>query len=152
MAQAPELPLQMRRNGFDPVEELAQARDGEGVARVMTPFGVPAYLVLRHEDVREVLSDPTRFSSAIGAGGILGGATQVSEEERDALRSGNLMGLDPPDHTRLRRMLTPEFTARRMRRLQPRSPRSWMRRSTTWNGPASRPIWCPTSRCRCRPW
>ncbi|MEQ4725824.1 cytochrome P450 [Nonomuraea sp. B19D2] len=120
MTEAPELPLQMRRNGFDPVEELAQARDGKGVARVMTPFGVPAYLVLRYEDVREVLSDPTRFSSAFRAGGIPGGATQVSEEERDALRSGNLIGLDPPDHTRLRRMLTPEFTVRRMRRLQPR--------------------------------
>ncbi|MBN6058369.1 hypothetical protein JYK22_40995, partial [Nonomuraea sp. RK-328] len=59
------LPLQLRRDGFDPVEELARARDGEGVARAQTPFGVPAYLVCRHEDVRRVLSDPARFSSAL---------------------------------------------------------------------------------------
>ena len=65
MTKAPELPLQMRRNGFDPVEELARAREGEGVVRVETPFGVPAYLVCRHEDVRQVLSDPARFSSAL---------------------------------------------------------------------------------------
>ena len=52
MTQAPELPLQMRRNGFDPVEELARARDDEGVVRVETPFGLSAYLVCRHEDVR----------------------------------------------------------------------------------------------------
>ncbi|MEU1270003.1 hypothetical protein [Streptomyces sp. NPDC005799] len=37
MTETPELPLQMRRNGFDPVEELAQARDGEGVVPVHRP-------------------------------------------------------------------------------------------------------------------
>ncbi|MGP3938077.1 cytochrome P450, partial [Nonomuraea sp. KM88] len=36
------------------------------------------------------------------------------------MRAGQLIGLDPPEHTRLRRMLTAEFTARRMRRLEPR--------------------------------
>ena len=36
------------------------------------------------------------------------------------MRAGNLLGVDPPEHTRLRRMLTPEFTVRRMRRLEPR--------------------------------
>ncbi|MEU5266180.1 cytochrome P450 [Amycolatopsis sp. NPDC021455] len=117
MTEAPELPLQMRRDGFGPVEELARARDGEGVLRVVTPFGVPAYLVLRYEDVREVLSDAARFSSAVAG---LPGAAQGSEDEQASLRAGNLIGLDPPEHTRLRRMLTPEFTVRRMRRLEPR--------------------------------
>jgi cytochrome P450 len=36
------------------------------------------------------------------------------------MRAGNLLVFDPPDHTRLRRLLTPEFTVRRMRRLEPR--------------------------------
>ncbi|MDP4500928.1 cytochrome P450 [Nonomuraea turcica] len=119
MTEAPELPLQMRRNGFDPVQELARARDGAGVIQVMTPFGVPAYLVLRYEDVREVLSDSARFSNVFTAVGVPG-VTQVSEDELAAMRAGNLIGLDPPEHTRLRRMLTPEFTVRRMRRLEPR--------------------------------
>ena len=117
MTEAPELPLQMRRDGFGPVEELARARDGEGLLRVVTPFGVPAYLVLRYEDVREVLSDAARFSSAFAG---LPGAAQGTEDEQASLRAGNLIGLDPPEHTRLRRMLTPEFTVRRMRRLEPR--------------------------------
>jgi cytochrome P450 len=117
MTQAPQSPLQMRRNGFDPVEELARARDGEGVVRVVTPSGVPAYLVCRYEDVRQVLSDPARFSRALTP---FPGSTEVSEEELPKMRAGRLIGFDPPEHTRLRRMLTPEFTVRRMRRLEPR--------------------------------
>jgi cytochrome P450 len=117
MTRAPELPLQMRRNGFDPVKELAQAREGEGVVRMETPFGVPAYLVCRHEDVRQVLSDPARFSSALTP---FPGSGQEDADELARLRAGQLIGFDPPEHTRLRRMLTPEFTVRRMRRLEPR--------------------------------
>jgi cytochrome P450 len=117
MTQAPELSLEMRRDGLDPVEELARARDGEGVVQVVTPFGQPAYLVLRHEDVREVLSDPTQFSNAMTP---FAAAGEMSQEEQDKLRAGFLLAFDPPEHTRLRRMLTPEFTIRRMRRLEPR--------------------------------
>ncbi|WP_238501568.1 cytochrome P450 [Streptosporangium sp. KLBMP 9127] len=117
MTQTPELPLHMRRNGLDPVEELARARDGEGVVRVETPFGSPAYLVCRHEDVRQVLSDPARFSSALTP---FPGSGQMNADEQAKMQAGQLIGFDPPEHTRLRRMLTPEFTMRRMRRLEPR--------------------------------
>ncbi|PZG36677.1 cytochrome P450 [Spongiactinospora gelatinilytica] len=117
MTHALELPLQMRRDGFDPVEELARAREEEGVVRVQTPFGLPAYLVCRHEDVRQVLSDPARFSNALTP---FPGAGQVDAEEAARLRAGQLIAFDPPEHTRLRRMLTGEFTVRRMRRLEPR--------------------------------
>ncbi|MFI7636175.1 cytochrome P450 [Nonomuraea sp. NPDC049400] len=113
----PELPLHMRRNGFDPVEELARARDGEGVVRVETPFGPPAYLVCRYADVRRVLSDPARFSSALTP---FPGSGQMDADELAKMQAGQLIGFDPPEHTRLRRMLTPEFTVRRMRRLEPR--------------------------------
>ena len=30
MTAVPEVPLELRRNGFDPVEELARARDERG--------------------------------------------------------------------------------------------------------------------------
>ncbi|GAA3717428.1 cytochrome P450 [Nonomuraea antimicrobica] len=117
MTQANELPLQMRRNGLDPAEELARARDGEGVVRVETPWGLPGYLVCRHENVRRVLADPARFSSAMTP---LRGAGALDPDELARMRAGQLIGLDPPEHTRLRRILTPEFTVRRMRRLEPR--------------------------------
>ncbi|MEV0823111.1 cytochrome P450 [Nonomuraea rubra] len=117
MTRTLESPLHMRRDGLDPVGELALARDGEGVVRVETPFGLPAYLVLRHEDVRAVLADPARFSSALTP---MPGAAALDAGERERLRAGQLIGFDPPEHTRLRRMLTAEFTVRRMRRLEPR--------------------------------
>jgi cytochrome P450 len=115
-----ELPLHMRREGFDPVPEMAALREGEGVTLVTSSFGMPAYLVTRHADVKEVLADSTRFSNSGRRVFDAPGAPEMSEEERERMRAGNLLGFDPPEHTRLRRMLTPEFTVRRMRRLEPR--------------------------------
>ena len=43
--EAPEPPLHMRRDGFDPVPAMAALRDDEGVRQVETAFGVPAFLV-----------------------------------------------------------------------------------------------------------
>jgi cytochrome P450 len=113
------MPLHMQRVGFDPVAGLARVRADEGVTRVVTPFGIPAFLVTRYEDVREVLSDPVRFSNA-RTDFPLADQLQLSRDEIAQRRAGHLLALDPPEHTRLRRMLTPEFTVRRIRRLAPR--------------------------------
>jgi cytochrome P450 len=118
--EAPELPLHMRRDGFDPVPEMAALRDDEGVRRVETAFGMPAFVVARHADVRAVLADHARFSNEFRRDADVPGAPELTDEEREQMRAGNLLGVDPPEHTRLRRMLTPEFTVRRMRRLEPR--------------------------------
>jgi cytochrome P450 len=111
----------MQRNGFDPAPELAELRAGEGIQRIRTAFGMEAWVVTRFADVREVLSDPARFSNArLQGAGRAPGLPPVSPEERARQLAGNLLAADPPEHTRLRRMLTPEFTVRRMRRLEPR--------------------------------
>ena len=120
MTETPVMPLHMRRERFDPVPEVASARQDEGVTKVVTPFGVPAYLVTRYEDVREVLSDSGRFSTAVQPRFVPPGTPNITAEERKRMRAGQLLAFDPPEHTRLRRMLTPEFTVRRMRRLEPR--------------------------------
>lgn len=117
MTQAP--PLHMRRDRFDPVAELAEVREGEGIRRVESAFGMPAWLVARHEDVKSVLSDATRFSNTGGLAMRMPGDTRSEAEKRRAL-AGQMLATDPPDHTRLRRFLTPEFTMRRMKRLEPR--------------------------------
>lgn len=113
-------PVHMRRNGFDPIPELAELRAAAGVQSVVGPLGNRAYLITRHEDVKAVLADHAHFSNRRPADFTLPGAPEVSAAEQAAARAGNLLAQDPPEHQRLRRMLTPEFTIRRMNRLEPR--------------------------------
>jgi cytochrome P450 len=121
MTQAPELPpLHMRRDAFNPTSELREIRESTGVRTVTSAFGMEVFLVTRHEDIKDVLSDHERFSNGRPPGFVVPGAPNIPEEEQASARAGNLLGLDPPEHQRLRRMLTAEFTIRRMKRLEPR--------------------------------
>lgn len=113
-------PLHMRRNAFDPTPELAEIREADGVRTVISALGNPVHLITRHEDVKAVLGDHERFSNSRPPGFTLPGVPEMSEDELASARAGNLLGLDPPEHQRLRRMLTAEFTIRRMKRLEPR--------------------------------
>jgi cytochrome P450 len=119
-AGGPQPPLQIRRHGLDPTPELGEVRASTGLRTVLNVFGVPVHLVTRYNDVKAVLSDHGRFSNSGAAGFVMPGAPPPSADETADPRAGNLLGLDPPEHQRLRRMLTGEFTARRMARLQPR--------------------------------
>ncbi|GAA2542257.1 cytochrome P450 [Mycolicibacterium diernhoferi] len=113
-------PVHMRRNGFDPVPELGEIRERDGVRSVVSAIGNTVYLVTRHDDVKAVLADHEHFGNARPPGFRLPGAPEMSDDEAAAARAGNLLGQDPPEHQRLRRLLTPEFTIRRMKRLEPR--------------------------------
>ncbi|ANY10315.1 cytochrome P450 [Pseudonocardia sp. HH130630-07] len=112
----------MRRDRFVPDPELGRHRDAGDVPVVRNAFGLDAYLITRWEDVREVLSDTTTFSNASrkGSGARPGSGPEPTEEEIAEFRAGNLLAQDPPEHSRLRKMLTREFTQRRMARLEPR--------------------------------
>jgi cytochrome P450 len=119
MTQAPELPpLHMRRAAFDPTPELREIRETDGVRTAKNAFGMDVFLVTRHDDIKAVLSDHERFSNSRPPGFVVPGAPEMTEEEQASSRAGNLLGLDPPEHQRLRRMLTAEFTIRRMKLLE----------------------------------
>src|SRR5690348_3167123 len=105
--EAPELPpLHMRRIGFDPTPALREIRESTGVRAATNSFGMTVYLVTRHEDIKAVLSDHERFSNGRPPGFVIPSAPPVSDEEQATSRAGNLLSLDPPEHQRLRRMLT----------------------------------------------
>jgi cytochrome P450 len=110
----------MRRNGFDPTAELREIRESAGVSITKNAFGMDVYLVTRHEDVKAVLADHARFSNTRPPGFVVPGAPAVPDGEQARAQAGNLLANDPPEHQRLRRMLTPEFTLRRINRLEPR--------------------------------
>ncbi|WP_181784184.1 cytochrome P450 [Pseudonocardia pini] len=116
----PTLPLHMRRDRFDPVPELGALREEAGVRKVRTPMGIEPWLVTRWSEVRDVLGDHARFSNVWQPGAAMPGMPERSPEEIARMQAGNLLAHDPPEHTRLRKLLTGEFTGRRMRRLEPR--------------------------------
>ena len=113
-------PLHMRRDAFDPTPQLRDVREHEGVTTVTNAFGMQVFLITRYDDVKAVLSDHARFSNERPPGFVVPGVQAIDEASAARARAGNLLGLDPPEHHRLRRMLTPEFTIRRMKRLEPR--------------------------------
>ncbi len=112
MTDALHFPLLFSRDGLDPIEDLGARRPAEPVSKLELPFGITAWLVTGYPAAKEVLGDATAFSNAFG--NLTSGGT---DDEQDP---GGLGMTDPPYHTRLRKMLTPEFTMRRLQRLTPR--------------------------------
>ncbi|WP_433389405.1 cytochrome P450 [Micromonospora sp. KLBMP9576] len=117
MTEAPETTV--RRYPFGDPDRLnldphyARLRREEPLTRIRMPFGEPAWLATRHADVRTVLGDP-RFSRAASVG---------RDEPRNTPRQqeGGILAMDPPEHTRLRRLVAKAFTARRVEELRPRT-------------------------------
>jgi len=88
----------------------ARLRD-EPLTRVRLPFGEEAWLATRYADVKTVLGDP-RFSRAASVG---------RDEPRitpQPIGTG-ILAMDPPEHSRLRRLVAKAFTARRVELLRP---------------------------------
>ncbi len=104
--------MPLRRTGLDPVAELGRLRRVEPVSRLRMPVGVTVWLVTGYEQVRAVLGHAdgysTDFLNLLARAGLPSNASP-----------GGLGFTDPPAHTRLRRLLTPEFTMRRLARLAP---------------------------------
>ena len=113
-------PLHMQRDGFDPTPVLREIRESTGVREVVNAFGMRCFLVTRHDDIRSVLGDHVRFMNSRPPNFVVAGAPAMSDEEVKRMRAGNLLGMDAPEHQRLRRLVTSEFTIRRMERLRPR--------------------------------
>ncbi|OZM74801.1 cytochrome P450 [Amycolatopsis antarctica] len=88
------------------------ARETAGMIRVQLPFGEPAWLATRYEDVRFVLGDK-RFSRAMSVG-------RDEPRAREGQTGSGILSMDPPDHTRLRVLVAKAFTVRRVERLRPR--------------------------------
>lgn len=105
--------MPLRRTGLDPVPELAALRAAEPVSPLKLPFGIRGWLITGYEETKAVLGAAGTFSSDFAH--LVGKAGITAEQN-----PGGLGFADPPVHTRLRRMLTPEFTGHRLRRLAPR--------------------------------
>ncbi len=93
------------------------------------------WLVSRHQDIVQVLRNPDVYSSELGYGGMMGGearmpggdprrARALSDSGMGVMMSGFaglrvLIATDPPDHTRLRRLVSKPFSPRNIWALEP---------------------------------
>ncbi|GAB2805935.1 cytochrome P450 [Streptomyces daliensis] len=107
----PQLPFP-RPNVLDLAPVYEMLRREAPVTAVTTPAGDPAWLVTSYQEVRELLADarlgrshpePERAAQITTAAVQNGPTGDYATEERD--------------HTRMRRLLTPAFSAKRMRLL-----------------------------------
>jgi cytochrome P450 len=98
---------------LDPPAEYAALRADEPVARATLPNGHRVWLVTRYEDVRKVFADGRLSRQAITAPG----APKILPI---ATGSKSIFVMDPPEHTRLRRLVANAFTTRQVERLRPR--------------------------------
>lgn len=102
----------VRRCGLDPVPELDRARAAAPVTRLTRLLGMNVWLVTGYDEAKTVLADSRRYSNDMRH--LLGNRSRTAAEG-----IGGLGMTDPPEHTRLRTLLTPEFTRRRLQRLDP---------------------------------
>ncbi|WP_328316132.1 cytochrome P450 family protein [Streptomyces sp. NBC_00388] len=97
----------------DPYAVYARLREAGPVHRVAGTDGLPAWLVTRYDDVRQALADPRLSLDKRNAtpGGYHGLALPPALD-------ANLLNMDPPDHTRIRRLVSTAFTPRHIARLR----------------------------------
>ena len=116
------------------------------VRHVMLFTGVPAWVVTGYAEARELLAHPALVKTAGGP------HMDSTPPDVQAAMQTHLLSANPPDHTRLRKLVSAPFTQRRIEALAPRGSRrspttcstTWPRRapvasrSTSWAGSATR--------------
>jgi cytochrome P450 len=100
----------------DPLRYFSRMRAAGPVTPVVFPDGDRYWLITRYADVRAALADPRLhkdWASKLTEPGW-------SPDPVTGYLSRHLLNADPPDHTRLRRLVSKGFTARRVAGLRPR--------------------------------
>jgi len=96
----------------DPYSVHARLRAQRPVAQVIMPGGAPAWLITGYAQARAALTDPRLRKLPAGW-----------RPDPDSLLASldlHMLNLDPPDHERLRKLVSKAFTARRVEELRPR--------------------------------
>ncbi|MFG2668250.1 cytochrome P450 [Streptomyces sp. NPDC048387] len=96
----------------DPFPLYRRLREEGPVRRVVIAGGLEAFLVTRYDDALAALSD-ARLSSDVRDASDARLLRQLPEADRESMLS-TMLRSDPPDHTRLRRLVSKAFTARRV--------------------------------------
>ena len=99
------------RDGVNPTVRVTETRSQDPVQRLTKLMGLELWLITGYDEAREVLGN-VHHSTDIRP--FMGKSGDVEKGD-----IGGLGFTDPPEHTRQRKLLTPEFTMRRLARLKP---------------------------------
>ena len=102
----------------NPFPLFAEVRSTAPVHEVRLADGHPAWLVVGHDEAKAALNDP-RLSKDMHAALARSGEL-VAEGLPGPALARHMLAVDPPDHTRLRRLVTPAFSRRRVDGLEDR--------------------------------
>ena len=102
----------------NPFPLFATVRELGAVHSVTLADGHAAWLVVGYEEARAALNDP-RLSKDMQAALATGGGV-VAEGLPGPALARHMLVVDPPDHTRLRRLVSAAFSVRRTEQLRPR--------------------------------
>ncbi|ANZ38519.1 cytochrome [Lentzea guizhouensis] len=92
------------------------------VQEVHLPRGLKVWLVTRYDEAKIALTDP-RVSKNMAEGRYvfdLHAPKDARRGEFESALSVHMLNMDPPHHTRLRKLVTKAFTARRIELMRPR--------------------------------
>jgi cytochrome P450 len=111
----------------DPIGAYGRLRETSPLVRIGFPGGPPVWLITRNEDIKAALTDPRLVTDASNVPGHQGpsmvdlmfASLDLPDEFRQYY-TGNLMLQDGRYHARMRRLVTPAFTVRRINALRPR--------------------------------
>lgn len=112
MLTPPTFPME-RTCPFAPPAEYQRMRAGAPLVRANLPNGAPVWAVTRHAEARQILSDP-RISSNTGR------PERPRGPDDDRPDEGFFIDMDPPEHSRYRRLLISELGARPVAAMRPR--------------------------------
>jgi cytochrome P450 len=101
----------------DPFAHFAGARARCPVQRVRLADGHPAWVVLGYDAARHALNDPRISKDMLAA--LKDNGDVVAEGLPGPEFSRHMLNVDPPDHTRLRRLVSRAFVPARIAALEP---------------------------------
>jgi cytochrome P450 len=102
----------------NPFPVFAKVRELGAVHAVTLADGHDAWLVVRHDEARAALKDPRLSKDMLAA--LATGTGVVAEGLPGPVFARHMLSVDPPDHTRLRRLVQAAFSPGRIERLRPR--------------------------------
>lgn len=101
-----------------PHEMLGRLRSAAPAHQIPLGPTKTGWLITRYTDVKHALNDPRLSKAALSEVRLTGSLPLPAEVQ--AATSTHMLNADPPEHTRLRRLVSRSFTARRLEGLRPR--------------------------------